>query len=589
MDGEKQQEEEDHHQAKEGQVIHIGGGTDDEELLPIMNANDDQQLEKKNTVSKTKTRSSNSRSRNKKKKKKIRFRRCNSSPDFDFISDYDYDLPCTVPISHGPAARTPMSPPPMLRSCLSKNSLDEMVADPDNNEGRWSASSSFSNANSQSQDVNEANNSKMKRNVSFGHIEIREHPIVLGDHPAVSSGPALSLGWYEPDYNNESTNEDDDALSSDLKMCLEEYEKERQEGGAAPRRTGRHQLVVPKHERQRILQKEAGVTMKDMRQVEVETNKIKKSRYKTKEKEQRKFHKEHYNNNAFVSRTFDGVWKKMKVMSASTTTGIGVGRGHHQKQQQQQQRELDDLMYRAALAEQIRKDQQRRHYERQKMKRMQLQQQHRSKNRRGSASGGYDQPPTVPKRGGGSVGGTIDLDQPPTVPRRRGYDDDSACPSQEEDTNEHIDVDSAHACQINTDGDDYDATGVKEVGVTGRSDTQQVPSPSTKSTAAVVAIDDNNKPVSPQQQTSLSTTTTTAPPPSLLSPKTLSHSTSEPLLVWLSHNNNHGDTSSSSTYESDSDGDDHDHDHEVVVNDDDVRVVVGMDVAAIDDDESFMF
>jgi len=625
MDGEQEEEE---GLAKEGQVIRIGSSSsstddDDEGILPMKNTADDDDDDhhllgktKNSTGSKTRTNSS----RNNNKKKKIRFRRCNSSPDFDFSSD-DYDLPCTAPTGHSAAASMPLPLPTMLRSCLSKDSLDEMVADPDRSEGRWSASSSFSNSNSHdgSNDANsKTNNIKMKRNVSFGHIEIREHPIVLGDHPAVSSGPALSLGWYEPDYNNESTNEDDDALSSDLKMCLEEYEKERQEGGAAPRRTGRHQLVVPKHERQRILQKEAGVTMRDMRQVEVETNKIKKSRYKTKEQEQRKFHQElsynnNSNNNDFVSKTLDGVWKKIKVISASTTTGIGVsvvgrrGRGHHHKQrrhQQQQERELDDLMHRAALADQIRKDQQR-HYERQmkrKNHRQQRQKQERSKNRNSSASGGSDQPPTLPKRdgglgGGGSAGcGTIDLDQPPTVPRRRGYDDDNTTctkDAEEGDTNDEHSNSCDHACHNNRDGDYVfdDAVGVDEVEkAAGSPDTtQQVPSSTTKSNT-VVEIDDD-KPLSPQQQTSPSTTITT--PPSLLSPKALSHSTSEPLLVWLSHTTNQGDTassSSSSTSESDvdEDGDGHHHHHEGLVVNDDGRDVVGMDVA-VDDDEPFMF
>lgn len=37
----------------------------------------------------------------------------------------------------------------------------------------------------------------IQRRVTFGTVEIREHPRILGDNPSVKRGPALSLGWYD--------------------------------------------------------------------------------------------------------------------------------------------------------------------------------------------------------------------------------------------------------------------------------------------------------------------------------------------------------------------------------------------------------
>lgn len=144
----------------------------------------------------------------------------------------------------------------------------------------------------------------MRNNVSFGHIHIREHPVVLGDHPGVSSGPALSLGWFEDDdtmkglqqqqdqdqddgtaeasaslatgdHNVTTTNNNNNkitGISREFQICLDEYERDKQQ----PRT--RQEMVVPRGERQRrILQAEMGVTMNDIRQAQIETDKIKRA------------------------------------------------------------------------------------------------------------------------------------------------------------------------------------------------------------------------------------------------------------------------------------------------------------------------
>jgi len=36
---------------------------------------------------------------------------------------------------------------------------------------------------------------KQKKKVRFSHIEVRQYPMILGDNPSVSSGPALTIDW----------------------------------------------------------------------------------------------------------------------------------------------------------------------------------------------------------------------------------------------------------------------------------------------------------------------------------------------------------------------------------------------------------
>jgi hypothetical protein len=59
--------------------------------------------------------------------------------------------------------------------------------------------------------------------VRFGHVSIRQYPVIVGDNPAVSGGPPLSIGW---EYDDEVT------------LDVVEYEEQR-----PPRRKGREMLV----------------------------------------------------------------------------------------------------------------------------------------------------------------------------------------------------------------------------------------------------------------------------------------------------------------------------------------------------------
>ena len=60
--------------------------------------------------------------------------------------------------------------------------------------------------------------------VSFGKLEIREYPMVMGDNPSTSEGPSLEIGW--------------EYVACDV-LYVEEYE------GLRPHRRGMGQLRMP--------------------------------------------------------------------------------------------------------------------------------------------------------------------------------------------------------------------------------------------------------------------------------------------------------------------------------------------------------
>jgi hypothetical protein len=100
----------------------------------------------------------------------------------------------------------------------------------------------------------------IQKNVSFSSIEIREYPRILGDNPSVKRGPALSLGWY--------------SRGRVTKLSVNEFEKLR-----SPKR--RKCPILSSHVRKRILQEEAGVTLKQMYVAKKEASKIKRSRHQS--------------------------------------------------------------------------------------------------------------------------------------------------------------------------------------------------------------------------------------------------------------------------------------------------------------------
>ena len=167
----------------------------------------------------------------------------------------------------------------------------------------------------------------LQRKVSFGHINIREHPRALGDHPSVSSGPALSLGWYTADPTQCQHSRTTEWPS------LEAYERTR-----VRVRRSRHALRVPRHERQKILLEQAGVSYHELYAFAQETAQLKRSRSAS-------LRDDNDNNHVPpVVRMLQHVGKRLFLF-------------HQQESQQHsvEQKQLDDLMARAAAADRIRK------------------------------------------------------------------------------------------------------------------------------------------------------------------------------------------------------------------------------------------
>jgi len=100
----------------------------------------------------------------------------------------------------------------------------------------------------------------MKRNVSFDKLDVREYAITLGDNPAVSRGPPISLSW---NYIEETS------------VDLEQFEATR-----APRRT-KGQMIMGSQVRRQILREQGGFTKSELKAATENVMKIKKERNKT--------------------------------------------------------------------------------------------------------------------------------------------------------------------------------------------------------------------------------------------------------------------------------------------------------------------
>ena len=92
-------------------------------------------------------------------------------------------------------------------------------------------------------EADEAQEEERSTKISFGSIEIREYSRCLGNNPATTHGPPLSLGWS---YNIVGS------------LDVEEYE------AARPTRREGNQMLIPGTTREDILSEQAGVTRKQM-------------------------------------------------------------------------------------------------------------------------------------------------------------------------------------------------------------------------------------------------------------------------------------------------------------------------------------
>jgi len=103
---------------------------------------------------------------------------------------------------------------------------------------------------------------KFKRNVSFDQISIRSYERSLADHPAVSSGPGLSISWKYEEGSSQS---------------VDEFELSR----SGSRKINYVDLVVPREERERILREECGYARSDLAQCVRSVNAMKHNRRQT--------------------------------------------------------------------------------------------------------------------------------------------------------------------------------------------------------------------------------------------------------------------------------------------------------------------
>jgi hypothetical protein len=99
------------------------------------------------------------------------------------------------------------------------------------------------------------------RSVEFGSIEIRQHGLVLGDHPDCSYGPPVQLGW--------------DCLERTVQH-IEDYEFSR-----GPRRR-KNNLAINYYERKSLLKNNAGLTDEEIKQATKKVSKDKMRRNLTK-------------------------------------------------------------------------------------------------------------------------------------------------------------------------------------------------------------------------------------------------------------------------------------------------------------------
>lgn len=145
-----------------------------------------------------------------------------------------------------------------------------------------------------------------RKRVTFGNVEIREHPRILGDNPSVKRGPALSIGWYDNGRQHS-------------------YDVDTFEAIRANQR--RSNITLSSTARKKLLLRHCNVTLQDIRMAKMEIAKIKRSR-------------RHHNSTCVE---FDNTVDVME-QCVQTVQGIFTGRLADW--------ELAKLMEQAALAEQ---------------------------------------------------------------------------------------------------------------------------------------------------------------------------------------------------------------------------------------------
>mmetsp|Transcript_1938 Transcript_1938/g.2956 ORF Transcript_1938/g.2956 Transcript_1938/m.2956 type:complete len:189 (+) Transcript_1938:98-664(+) len=99
-----------------------------------------------------------------------------------------------------------------------------------------------------------------KKRVQFSNLEIREYTVGLGDNPACTNGPALTLGWR---------------FEQSSSISIVQYEESR------PPRRNKNEIRIPCRIREDRLLEECGCSMKDIVSATMENKRIQKQRRKS--------------------------------------------------------------------------------------------------------------------------------------------------------------------------------------------------------------------------------------------------------------------------------------------------------------------
>mmetsp|Transcript_28031 Transcript_28031/g.39402 ORF Transcript_28031/g.39402 Transcript_28031/m.39402 type:complete len:425 (-) Transcript_28031:372-1646(-) len=196
-----------------------------------------------------------------KKKKKIgslfgRKKNKNRDRSLDSSSHSSFSIASSRSSSSAYAGPKPVGPDGKpLKSCLSSSNLRHLHY-PSDEEGGGSSSLGSTTTG----DAPPAPPKPMKRNVSFQSIEIREYERAVGDHPCVSSGPPITIGWAHTDG---------------VEVPLDQYEESK------PENRTKAEMMIPRRVRENILKTEAKATTGELMKATKAVNITKNNRKKT--------------------------------------------------------------------------------------------------------------------------------------------------------------------------------------------------------------------------------------------------------------------------------------------------------------------
>ena len=108
---------------------------------------------------------------------------------------------------------------------------------------------------------------QLKRNVSFGNMQIRQYNVTISDNPSCSHGPPIQLSW---EYDK----------GKEIIVSVESYEKSRTTDGDNPRRE-HDQLLLSFHERHFLLMKQGRCSKREIKRTMKEVKRVKRERMVT--------------------------------------------------------------------------------------------------------------------------------------------------------------------------------------------------------------------------------------------------------------------------------------------------------------------